>query len=330
MSVLAQLSLDRISSRLPEFPGDTLPAKLAAGRSEAERILRGYVPDFSFDVDEAERVARTIDAWTARNEESLAAALASTNDDLPEALWLTLGRADQVGQFIIASFTLAAAGLGPWQSGDVARAVGVGEHAESWAYIDAESRLQTFGVIVALEQEGRLEVIFRPTPENIAPTSGAGALPLAAWVAIVIVAVIAAAAVVAIVYLNRRLTLNNRLMRDLCQEAERRGDRETVRKCIEATRDLQVSVLDDMGSKIVGVALVLGGAYLALKFGPRLLGGLLGGRRERRSYAPNQPVPRLTPAQSDDRIAELQAADCEVTLAPLPSGDVAVLKRCPR
>jgi hypothetical protein len=283
MSVLAELSLQRIASRLPDFPGSTIPEKLASGRAEAERVLRKYVPDFAFDVTEAEQVTRTVDAWSARNERSLSDAMTQSDNQLPQALQLAMGSSAQVRQFLIASFTLAAAGLGPWLSGDMARAVGEGEHGQAWAEMDAESRLQTFGIIVAMERDGQLQEVMAPQG-----VSGMGALPAAAWVVIVIVTVILAAAVVTTIYLNRRLTLNNRLMRDLCERAEARGDRQAVIECIKATKDLQISFLDDVGSKLMTGLLVLGGAYLAVRYGvPLVIGALKGGSSTSKGYAHN-------------------------------------------
>lgn len=326
MSVLAHLSMQRISSRLPDFPGSTIPEKLASGRAQAEQALRKYVPDFAFDVAEAEQVTRTVDAWAARNEQSLSDAMAQSNNQLPTALHLAMGSSSQVRDFVIASFTMAAAGLGPWLSGDVARAVGEGEHVEAWAEMDAESRLQTFGIIVALEREGELEEVMAPKS-----VTGVGALPAAAWVVVVIATVIFAAAVVTTIYLNRRLTLNNRLMRDLCERAEARGDREAVLECIKATKDLQISFLDDVGSKLMTGLLILGGAYLAVRYGlPMLLGAARGSGDKRSAFARNDDrVPLMTEAQSKARIKELRKQGCKVHEIELPNGDIVVAKECP-
>lgn len=265
MSTLARLSLARIAQRLPDFPGATLPDKLAAGRAEAERVLRKYVPDFAYDVPSAEQVTRTVDAWSQRNEQSLSEAMTKTDGDLPGALHLAMGSASQVQQFLIASFTLAAAGLGPWMSGDIARYVSEGEHAEGWAMLDAEGRLQTFGIIVAMDRDGDLAPIFQPEA-----TAGVGALPAAAWVAIVIVTAIFAAAVVLTIHLNQRTTLNNRLMREICLKEQERGNQQAIIECIKATKGLQVSMLEETGSKLMTVALLIGAGYLAIKLLPML------------------------------------------------------------
>jgi len=320
MSTLAQLSLQRVSQALPEFAGTTLPEKLAAGRAAAEASLSKYAGKLSFDVAEAQAVARRVDAWAQRNEQDLSEAMLKTSNDLPAAMQLAMGSSIEVQQFLIASFTLAAAGMGPWSSGAVARSVEVGEHAEAWAMLDAESRLQTFGLIVRMEADGDLEAIFRP------PSAAAG---LGGWpVALIIVAtVIFAAAVVTYVYLNRRLELNNRLMRELCERAQKRGDRATVEECIKATRDLQVSAFDDVGSKLLTGLLIVGAGYLALTFGPRLLSGTLG--RSKPAYQVNESsVPVLTPKQSRARVAELQRRGCEVSVEEM-DGYAVVMKRCP-
>lgn len=267
MPSLAELSLARIRGRLPEFPGATLPQQLEAGLGQAEAALRKYVPDFRFDVAAAEATMRHVDAWAQRNQQALSEALQQSGDELPAALHLALGSAEQVQQFVLASFTLAAAGLGPWRAGEVARLVGAGEQPRAWAEQDAESRLQTVGLIVRMEQDGELEAIFRPAQA----AAGVGGLPAAAVVWIVIAAVFLAAVVITALYLMQRLEVNNRLMRDICQRAQEEGDTEVVKECIKATRDLQVSFMEEAGGQLVTVALVIGGVVLAGKLAPWLL-----------------------------------------------------------
>lgn len=320
MSALAELSLSRIAQGLPVFEGASLPEQLENGRAAAETALRKYAADFAFDEKGAKAVTRRIDAWADRNSASLSKAMRSTEGDLPEALQLAMGSTTEVGQFLIASFTLAAAGLGPWRSGAVARSVAEGGHAKSWAQMDAESRLQVFGIIVSMDQSGELGPIFQP-----GATGALGVAPAVIGI-IVVATIIFAAIVVTYVYLNRRLEVNNRLMRDLCEEAQARGDYATVEDCIAATRDLQVSMFEDVGDKLLTGALIIGGAYLALMFGPRLIASALSSGK--RAYAKNERVPRLTPAQSKKRIAELRRRGCEVHQVVV-GDDVVVLRRCP-
>jgi hypothetical protein len=257
---LTELSLQRIVWLLPEFPGEDLPAKLAAGRLAAEAALRSHLPDLQFDVEGAEQVMRTIDAWSERNSAALSAAMKEAGESLPETLQTSLGSAQQVRDFLVAVFTLAASGLGPWSCDEVGRVVSEGEQPQLWAEADAESRLQAFGIIVKLEQDGQLG------PLLLAETSVAG---LGAWpaaVVIVVASLIFAACVVTCVYLTRRLSLNNRLMRDLCERAQAEGRTDVVKACIEATRGLQEETPLSFLGKAAYIGLGLAAAYLTLRY----------------------------------------------------------------
>jgi hypothetical protein len=64
-------------------------------------------------------------------------------------------------------------------------------------------------------------------------------------------------------------------MREMCERAQREGDSAVVAECIKATRDLQVSMMEDLGGKVATALLIVGAGYLALTFGPGLLRGAL-------------------------------------------------------
>jgi hypothetical protein len=186
-------------------------------------------------------------------------------DQLPAQLQLQMG-SDRAQSFILSSFTQAAAGLGPWTSGAVAREADRGDLInDRWARADAADRLETFALIVKMDRDGNLAPIFFP-PEG---TDGLGALP-PAWL-IVVALVIVAAAVVVLVLGWRRISLNNRLMRDICARAQAEGDTETIKHCIEAAKGLQVSpfeqALAGVGKQIVWGLLAAGGVYTALRWG---------------------------------------------------------------
>lgn len=270
MASLGQLSERRIESGvsriIEEFaPGQSLPRKLLDGRDRALATIRQYVPEFRYDVAEAEQAMREIDAWSERNEQALSAAMASTIDVLPEQLQLTMG-SERTQAFILSSFTQAAAGLGPWTSGAVAREAERGDRInDRWARADAADRMEVFATIIKMDRDGHLRPIFVPPPGG---TQGLGALP--AWL-IVVAIVVMAAAVVVLVLGWRRITLNNRLMRDICADAAERGDEETLRHCIEATRDLQVPTFEGVGKAFAGQLawglVAAGGIYALLKYG---------------------------------------------------------------
>jgi len=287
MPSLAELSHGRIASGLGaivgEFaPGQPLPVRLVAGRDAALAVLRRYVPELQFDVRQADAQMRDIDAWADRNEDALKAIMASPLPELPEQLRLTMG-AERARQLIISSFTQAAAGLGPWMSGAVARLASEDKLInERWARTDAAARLDMFALIVKLERDGQLAPLF------VAPKGGAagfGALPL--WF-VAVVLVIVAAAIVTTVVLWRRIDINNRLMRDICERAQREGDKETVRLCIEATKGLQVGELERIPGKIAYALLAAGAVYLGLRFGLPMLT-----KRSQERYTQNVRRPRV-------------------------------------
>ena len=132
--------------------------------------------------------------------------------------------------------------------------------SQHWAAGDAQLRLNTFGMLIKMENDGELAYIFK-NPQGM---QGFGAFPV--W-AIVVIA-IGLAAVVTYLYLeSRKLELNNKLMRDICERAQAEGDTKTVAMCIKATRDLQASTPWKMVVEQVGlVALYLGGGYLAFRY----------------------------------------------------------------
>jgi hypothetical protein len=274
MADLAQLALARIQGSLPSFPGASLPEQLQNGRTQAHAILLKYVPALRFDLDAARDVMSEVNAWAERNQEQLSDAMRSPETDLPRWMQLNMGSAERVQQWVIANFTVAAAGMGPWESGKVAAEVAnpSSNISDSWAKADAESRLQSFGLIVKMEQDGDMAYIF--TGPNAA--SGFGALPaLIVW-AIVVTVVGLAAVVVTYLFLAKRLEVNNAIMRDLCQKAQAEGDQATVEKCIQATRDIQaIDPFSAAVSELGKVALILGGGYLAFRYGiPWAIGAL--------------------------------------------------------
>lgn len=272
-SELAMLSLDRAG--IPDFPGATVRDQLLAGRDAALAVLRKYVPTLGFDIQAADDVLRGIEAWEERNSDTLAATLQDPNAAaLPEQIRLAFG-SDKAQQFIIAVFTRAAVGLGPWNSGRVAVEVSRGQMPgvnDTWARTDAAYRLRVFGGIVRMEQTGCMQHFF-VDPTATCGASGFGVAPVIVW-AIVVAVVLVAALVLLFVYSARRLDENNRLMRDMCERAQADGDKATVDKCIQATKDLQAeSIIPGLGDavsslgKIVGIGIL---AYVALKYGPEL------------------------------------------------------------
>jgi hypothetical protein len=263
MANLAQLALNRVQSRLPVFPGATVREQLLSARAQTHAVLLQYVPDLKFDVSEARDVMSQVNVWVEQNREDLEEAMQSSEQSLPEWLTLNMGSSERVQQWVIANYTVAAAGLGPWESGKVDQLAAdpASDVSQHWASGDAQMRLNTFGMLIKMKNDGELDYIFRGPAQG---AQGFGAFPV--W-AIVVIA-IGLAAVVTYLYLeSRKLELNNKLMRDICERAQSEGDTETVAMCIKATRDLQAStpwkqVIEETGK----VALILGGGYLLFRY----------------------------------------------------------------
>lgn len=281
MSNLQQLALGRLQGQLPVFPGATLAEQLQSGRAQAEASLRKYAPDFRFDIDEARDVMSQVDAWVTRNEDSLSQAMTSPEQKLPAWLVVNLGNAQLVQQWVIANFTVAAAGLGPWISGRLGQAVAdpASTISPAWAEEDGQSRLQSFAMLVKMDRDGELAYIFQGPQSAV---QGLGVAPMVIW-AIVVAFVAFAAVVVTYFYLDKRLALNNKTMNDLCLKAQEEGDRATVEKCIEATKDLQTGDPVTAFAEQVGkIALLLGGGYLLIRFALPELGKQTLARRRAR------------------------------------------------
>jgi len=262
---LIDSSYSRIRGDLPSFSGNSVPEKLYTGRDQAEKILRKYVPDFQFDIESAKQTVRDIDAWSTRNEDKLDELMQSPGMDLPEAIKLELS-SDKAQQFIIAGFTVAAYGLGPWGSGKVDQyasnqeLVGDTRINSTWALQDAQQRLDTFALIVKMENEGDLGKIFRGNG-----TGAFGAAPVIIWA--VVVATVALAAVVCLyLYFNKKLELNNKIMSDICAKAQQEGDKETISKCLEAAERLQQSPIEGTLATIGKVLVIVALGYVAFRY----------------------------------------------------------------
>ena len=281
MANLDQVSLARAqrTGDMPVFPGDSFREQLSAGRAEARAALLKYVPDFRFDVEQARDVMSKVDGWMTRtgNQERLAEVMESNASMLPRELCTQMGSAVQVQQWIVSNFTVAAAGLGPWQSGRVARlAVDPNsELSEQWATEDASMRLNIFGMIVMLDRSGELQRIFNPPADAQDPcgVDGIGAVvTTGTLIIIMIAAVVFAAIVVYLVLDSKRVQRNNDLLEKLCLDAQRDGDKETVRACVEALKEIQQErPFGNIAGELTKVALVLGGGYLLIAHGMPLL-----------------------------------------------------------
>ncbi len=281
MSDLANLAVSRAS--LPVFaPGQPLPEQLRAGRDAAAAVLAKYVPNLSFDQAQADAVMAKIQVWEERNRDALAAALADpSSTELSEQIRVVFGSSG-LQQFILATFTQAAVGLGPWFSGRVATEADRGEIiSASWAREDAERRLQVFGSIVRMEQQGFLKTVFVP-PTG---TSGLGtpAIPAGLIWAIVIIAIAVTSAVLLFTYASFRLLANNKLMRDMCLRAQNEHDTKTVEQCLDATKGLQAEgMFPGMGDFVKAVGVIVGVGLVGM-LAMEVVPALITARRRRRA-----------------------------------------------
>ncbi len=275
---LAESSYTRIRGDLPDFPGSSVPEKLYNGRDQAEKILRKYVPNFQFDLETARQTVRDIDAWSQRNQDTLDSLMSQPGMDLPEAIKLELS-SDKAQQFIIAGFTVAAFGLGPWGSGKIDSYAQAQESISgttinnTWALQDAQQRLDTFALIVKMENEGDLQNIF----QGGSGTGAFGVAPVIIWA--VVVATVALAAVVFLyLYFNKKLELNNKIMADICARAQQEGDKETTQKCLEAAERLQESPIEGGLATLGKVAVILAVGFVLFKYALPALSGKQHGR----------------------------------------------------
>jgi hypothetical protein len=234
---------------LPSFPGASYQEKLQNGNAIARAVLQKYVTTMSFDVSGAETVLRQVEAWEDRNSSGLEAAFSDASmETLTTDIQLALST--QTAQaYVVAIYTRAAYGLGPWNSSAITTI------SPTWAQADAETRLQVFGAIVKMDQDGFLAQLFAPSSPEAA-ASGFGGVPVAA---IVIAVVLLAAIFATLIYAERRLDANNRLMQSLCATAQQRGDAATVAACLDATKDLQMAGLFPGIGSAMGVVIAVAG-----------------------------------------------------------------------
>ncbi len=264
MTDLATLSLARAG--LPTFEGTTVADQLLAGRDAALAALRKYVPALSFDPAAAQAVLSQVSVWEERNRGQLNRVLSDPSASaLPEALQIAFG-SDKAQQFVVAVFTQAATGLGPWASGAVGTEVQLGTTIQQrWADEDAMARLNVFGSIVKMDTDGYLTQLFTP----VTAVQGFGIAPVIVWA--VVVAVVGLATVILLqMYAAKRLEANNKLMGDLCKKAQASGDTATVQQCVKATEGLQQGSIfpgiDELVKGIVKVGLIAVVAYIGIKF----------------------------------------------------------------
>lgn len=274
-------TLSRQRAGLPTFAGASLQEQLLTGQAEAAKRLAKYVGGANYSVEQADAVIHKVRSWADRESSSLSAVLSSSATDLPEQLKLQLG-ATEAQQFVLATYSLAAAGLGPWASGAVAANVTAGNVPEPRITEDAAARLAIFGSIVKWDDDGDLATLFAPAQAlvglGLAPVIVAGII-----VAVAIVLVVGAAVVLQWVTAAKVVSANVELMQKMCTDAQKAGDTATVNKCLQMSAGLQQSALDrsDPLTTAVKAAAIVGGMYVLVVYGLPELTKWLGPRRGR-------------------------------------------------
>ena len=276
------LSQSELRAGLPDFVGATLVDKLVNGRNEAAARLGKYTSTLRYAPAAAADLLHEIKAWQDRNYALLDTYMKNpATDTLPEQVAFEFGP-KKAQALVVAGFSEAARGLGPWISGDLQRSMGLDPAIpEPWVRADAKHRLQVFGSIVKMDDDGDLDKIFHPEQASAQEPSGLGLLPAvvaavgAKWliVALILTFIATVALFLVYTYSMEQLRLNNKIMADRCKSAEERGDIETVRQCIAAAADLQKhNPLSELAPMIMRYAILGGGIYLAITIGVPALG----------------------------------------------------------
>lgn len=248
--------------------GRSYQEALLLGYDQARAILAKYTTTLMYDADSAKDLFHQVEAWQSIHTLEIEEMMKHPGTDtVPEQLALKFSP-HKAQQFIIASFSSAARGLGPWFGGMIGKKIDYDPRVtQDFAKNDAMSRLAVFAGIVKLDGDGSLRTIFNPP----AALQGFGALPAVAvgYGAWLLVAAVAAIAVVLVfVYFTRSNDANNKLMAELCKEAQSVGDKDTVGYCLKLTADLQNvsgSVVNDIVKYVaIGGALYIGVVYVLI------------------------------------------------------------------
>jgi len=274
------LALSDARAGLPEFTGANLTERLLNGRNEARARLLKYTSAIRYDASSAEDLMHEISSWTERNADIIKQRMADpATDTLPEQVALEFG-AKKAQQYVIAGYSLAAEGLGPWASGALLQKMAVDARIpEPWVREDADRRLDVFASIVKLDDDGDLASIFEPEKHAQQQAQGLGTLPAlitaigGKWVVIGLVLLFTVTVALFLVYSYsmEKLRLNNKVMRDLCTEAKKAGDTEVVKECIRASEEGQASPLGSVVGDVTKIALLIGAVYVAARVVPDLM-----------------------------------------------------------
>lgn len=265
------LAQSGITPIMAGFQGGNLSQKLASGYAAARARLLKYTSTLSFNKGAAEELVHEIRSWQERNRALIDEYMKHPGTDtLPEQIALKLGP-EKAQQLVVAGFSEAARGLGPWLGGDIiANYKTDPQIPEKWVVADAEKRLAIFASIVKMDDDGDLFKIFKPEEyRKLHPAvQGFGGFPaIPVGVLIVLALVVVTTVALVFVYLGsmEELRLNNKIMEDRCRRAEERGDTELVKLCIEAAQSAteKDSGLEGLFRSLFRYALIGGVIYTA-------------------------------------------------------------------
>jgi len=277
------MALSESRAGLPEFAGATLTERLINGRNEARARLLKYTSKIRFSSGSADDLLHEINSWQERNAAIIKQRMSDpATDTLPEQIALEFG-AKKAQQYVLAGYSVAAEGLGPWTSGKLLQLMSSAEHpviTEPWLREDADARLNLFASVVKLDDDGDLAVIFDPeTYAQRQQVQGLGTLPaiIAAvggkWVVMGLVLMFLGTVALFLMYAfsTEKVRLNNKLQAEICQKAQSQGDKGTVAACVEAAAAAQDNPLGDITGDITKIALIVGAVYVGAKVLPDLL-----------------------------------------------------------
>lgn len=268
-SAQAAVLLERSGLRpiIDGFPGGSLTEKLASGYEAAKTVLLQYTSTLKFSKEEAETVLFEIKGWADRNSDIIAEYMNDpASDTLPEQVALELGT-KKAQQFVVAGFSEAARGLGPWLGGYVAGEVDKDPLLpEGWVKDDAHNRLVVFAAIMKMEADGDIEQIFRP--EQWARKRGLSGVGLGMppmlvagiVVAVVVVVVSTVALVLYFAEVSEQNREHNKVAADICAKGAATNDARLLKTCENLMKPAG-GFGDDLMTKIGKYVLIGGVIY---------------------------------------------------------------------
>lgn len=289
---MADVELDQLTfwrAEFPEYAGSTRPDQLYNAWKDAEARIKKYT-DLRYSETQAQAILYEVETWIKIHRSQFVDSLKdSSRQEVAAEMQLQLG-AVKMQQYIVAAYSEAARGLGPWLSGLVGQNISEGQASMLRMEQDYYDRIAVFGMIHNMDNDGALDVIFHPEKSSQF-ASDVGWSPKT-----IRILVIAGAVVVGLVGLgitaavchykieSARLQVANKQHEEDCHWAQSMLEKDpknsfyqnVVKKCFESTADLMKrsetpDPISGAVEKLLIVAAVLGVGYLGLTLLPPLL-----------------------------------------------------------